>query len=379
MKVRNILSIALLAAGCLTASAQTAGDQMVDAFNPHWYVQGQVGGQYTLGERSFQDLVSPNVQVAGGYLFTPVWGLRLSANTWQSKGGSKFHDGNRFGWKYNYIAPSLEATCNLTNLIGWKPRLCNVGLFAGLGLNVAWNNDEAVDARSMVLAAYPGVDPSRCMNNYWDGTKCFMVGRMGAFLDFRVCKRLDVGLEVNCNVLSDAYNSKPADNADWYFNALVGVKYHIGKTTKKVRRDDPCAGKFVEKIVEKPVEKIVEKVVYKEAPATAAKSETLRRDIFFVIRGSEVSKAEMPKVEEVAAYLNKYPEAKVSITGYADKKTGNPTINVGYARKRAQIVADLLVKKFGIAKDRINVDSKGDTVQPYEQNDLNRVSICIAE
>ena len=123
----------------------------------------------------------------------------------------------------------------------------------------------------------------------------------------------------------------------------------------------------------------MEKVVYKDAPATAAKRETLRRDIFFVIRGSEVSKAEMPKVEEVAAYLNKYPEAKVSITGYADKKTGNPTINVGYARKRAQIVADLLVKKFGIAKDRINVDSKGDTVQPYEQNDLNRVSICIAE
>ena len=43
------------------------------------------------------------------------------------------------------------------------------------------------------------------------------------------------------------------------------------------------------------------------------------------------------------------------------------------------MVADILTKKYGIAASRIMVDSKGDTVQPYEQNDLNRVSICIAE
>ena len=87
----------------------------------------------------------------------------------------------------------------------------------------------------------------------------------------------------------------------------------------------------------------------------------------------------MPKVEDVVAYLNKYPEAKVTVTGYADKGTGNPKINVGYAQKRAQMVADLLVNSYGISRSRITVDSKGDTVQPYEQNDLNRVSICVAE
>ena len=87
----------------------------------------------------------------------------------------------------------------------------------------------------------------------------------------------------------------------------------------------------------------------------------------------------MAKIEDVASYLNKYPEAKVSITGYADKNTGNPTLNVGYARSRAQGVADVLAKRFGIERSRMMVDSKGDTVQPYEQNDLNRVTICIAE
>ena len=87
----------------------------------------------------------------------------------------------------------------------------------------------------------------------------------------------------------------------------------------------------------------------------------------------------MLKVEDVVAYLNKYPEAKVTVTGYADKGTGNPKINVGYAQKRAEMVADLLVNTYGISRSRITVDSKGDTVQPYEQNDLNRVSICVAQ
>ena len=87
----------------------------------------------------------------------------------------------------------------------------------------------------------------------------------------------------------------------------------------------------------------------------------------------------MAKVEDVVAYLNKYPDAKVSVTGYADKGTGNPRLNVGYAQKRAQVIANLLTNRFGIDRSRIMVESKGDTVQPYEQNDLNRVTICIAE
>jgi outer membrane protein OmpA-like peptidoglycan-associated protein len=107
--------------------------------------------------------------------------------------------------------------------------------------------------------------------------------------------------------------------------------------------------------------------------------EPLRRDIFFQIRDSRISQIEMLKVEDVANYLKKYPDARVTVTGYADKRTGNTKLNIGYAQKRAQSVADTLTARFGIQSSRITVDSKGDMVQPYEQNNLNRVTICIAE
>lgn len=380
MSFKKILFSALLAAGCLSASAQQQ-TATKEVFNPHWFVQAQMGGQYTLGEICFGDLLSCNAQIAGGYKFTPVWGVRLAVSGYQSKGGT---DLNYLGlgtktWKYNYIAPTADVTCNITNwIMGYNPkRLVDVGLLAGIGANIGFNNDEAWALRNEIGGKLSNAqDVAHHMSLAWDGAKARFVGKVGAYVDFHLSRRVDLGLEVNGNVLPDSYNSKYANNADWYFNGLVGVKVNLGKVSKTVAVT-PVAPTIVEKVVEKVIEKPVEKIIYKEREEV--KREALRRDIFFNIRGSEVSKTEMPKVEDVVTYLNKYPEAKVTITGYADKGTGNPKINVGYARKRAQMVADILVNSYGIARSRITVDSKGDAVQPYEQNDLNRVSICIAE
>ena len=66
------------------------------------------------------------------------------------------------------------------------------------------------------------------------------------------------------------------------------------------------------------------------------------------------------------------------LTGYADKETGNPKINMTLSEKRANNVADALKAK-GIAANRIVTDYKGDTVQPNLVPEENRVSICIVE
>jgi outer membrane protein OmpA-like peptidoglycan-associated protein len=86
----------------------------------------------------------------------------------------------------------------------------------------------------------------------------------------------------------------------------------------------------------------------------------------------------MKKVKDIADYLNKYPKATVKITGYADKGTGNPTINAKLAEKRVQAVAEALIKKYGIAESRITIDHKGDTEQPMEGT-ANRVTIAVAK
>ena len=374
MNFKEILYTALFAAGCLSASAQTT--QTVETFNHHWFIQAQGGAQYTLGEVSFDKLISPNAQIAAGYQFTPVWGLRLSVNGWQSKGGSKTTLGRKY-WKWNYVSPTVDATMDLTNLLGgYKKRLVSVGLLAGLGANVGWENDEANRLVTTGTLGNPVGNDVTYLRYLWDGTKVRFTGRAGLFVDFHVSKRVDLGLEANANILSDHYNSKKAENPDWYFNALAGIKVRLGKVTKTVTKEDPCGQTIVEKIVEKPVEKIVEKVVYKDKEVPAR--ETIRRDIFFDIRGSVINDSEMSKVDDIVAYLKKYPTAKVTVTSYADKGTGNAKLNKMYSERRAKTTTDILIKK-GIDPSRISTSAKGDTEQPYQENDKNRVSICIAE
>ena len=152
------------------------------------------------------------------------------------------------------------------------------------------------------------------------------------------------------------------------------------------------APKPVERVVEKIVEKVVEKPVQVQPSAftddqtantNAAEEvearEPLRRDIFFTINSTKIAAAEMNKVKEIADYLKKYSDAKVVVTGYADKGTGSAAVNARLAKSRAQIVVNTLIQKYRIARNRITSDSKGDTVQPFAENDKNRVSVAIAE
>jgi len=212
------------------------------------------------------------------------------------------------------------------------------------------------------------------MEYVWDGTKVRVAGRGGLTGDFRINDKISVGLEVNANVLSDRYNSKKAENADWYFNALAGLKINLGPThsTRFIPAPEPEI-RYVEKIVEKRVEVPV-------APEVKAeKIEPIRRDVFFTINSFKIVPAEEQKVKDIVEYMNKYPTAKVIVTGYADAGTGNDRINDRLAAQRADAVVKALKTTYGIPESRISYDSKGARVQPFAENDKNRVSICIAE
>ncbi len=384
---KTILS-GLLFLGVLSAQAQAQQQGTTEYdFAPHWYVQIQpLGLQYTLGELDFGDLNHYNVQAAAGYNFNKILGARLSVNAWSSKAGIEIDQSNypnrktdpktfRGEWKWNYVAPSLELTCNLSNaFFGYKhDRLFTLSGFIGVGANIAWGNDDAQTVNKNLIAWLGKFEPDQNLEYLWDGTKVNVTGRAGLMGDFRINDRFSAGVEVNANVLSDKYNSKKAGNADWYFNALAGVKVNLGPTytTRIIPPVEPeirYVDKIVEKIVEVPGKS---ETIIKVAP--------LRRDIFFKINSTKIRPTEVQKVADIANYLNDNPNAKVVMTGYADKGTGNATINARLAAGRAQAVKDMLVKNYNIPESRISYDSKGDTVQPFSENDKNRVTICIAE
>jgi outer membrane protein OmpA-like peptidoglycan-associated protein len=386
--VKTLLAVMLLSFSA-TAMAQAtyeAADGTKYEFQKHAFVNVEAGAQYTLGEAKFKNLLSPNVQLGLGYQFSPVFAARIQANAYQSKGG---WNGFRTAigsepytndYKFKYVAPGVDLMFNLSNLLcGWNPnRMFNLTAFVGGGANIAFSNGEANSIANtlMSLDAYN-------LDYVWDGTKVRLFGRGGLEAAFRLSEAVALTLEGNANILSDKYNSKNHSGgkmkADWYFNGLVGLRINLGKTYSKVLPPPPAPAPAPEP---QPEPQPVVRTAPVPAPAAAAVVETvepLRRDIFFLINKTNIRPEEAQKVRDIADYMQKYPNAKVVITGYADAGTGNDKINDRLAAGRADSVVKSLVNDYGIAQSRISYDSKGSRVQPFAENDMNRVTICIAE
>ena len=229
---KAILSCLMLM-GVLSAFAQEEPKGTTEyVFEPHWYLQLQGGAQYTTGEADFGDMISPTIQGAIGYQFSQNVGARLAVNAWQSRTGWRDDAGfNPHNFKFSYVAPAIDLTFDLSNIIaGFNPnRKLSFGAFLGIGLNYRMQCDDAKHAKSY-MDTYSYKDEFGWTPMYDDDACLFFKGQAGLTADFHINDAWSIGLEANFNMLSDRYNFKKVGNPDSYFNLLAGIKYNFGPT-----------------------------------------------------------------------------------------------------------------------------------------------------
>lgn len=92
--------------------------------------------------------------------------------------------------------------------------------------------------------------------------------------------------------------------------------------------------------------------------------------------GFVINKAEL--TEQSNAYLYQiaqaYKNTELVVKGYADAQTGNPEYNMELSKKRAEVVKNKLIE-YGATN--VITEAYGDTVQPFTNNDMNRVAIVV--
>ena len=348
MKMKKaILSCLMLLAG-LTASAQEQKGTTEYVFEPHWYVQLQAGGQYTTGEAKFGDLISPNVQVGVGYQFSKALGARFAVNAWQGKAGYSKEATDKLGfgdlnYKFNYFAPSIDLTFDLSNIIaGFNPnRVVSFGAFIGGGVNFRSTSDEAEQTRNLIK--FTSTDWTPMFENK---SAVLPFAQAGLTVDFKVSDAVKLGAELNGNILGDKFNFKDAGNPDSYINLLVGAKIALGKT---------YSTKFIP--APEPEIKYVEKIVEKEGGVREVKVENL---VFVTFaQGKSALTADAKKA------LDEIKEGKhVQIVGTASPE-GSKELNDKLSQARADVVADYLRAR-GIVVD----EATGKGVQGTTSNRL---------
>ena len=380
-------ALILAAAFALAFSAQAQ-----DTFYPGWTLGVQGGANYSTSNYwqvgQFQHL-TPNASINLGYDFSPWFGLRGSLS-----GPIGAFPQGKDAVKFNYAQLGLDAMFDICNMFRYKEsRFLSPYFFVGGAANYRFPVEQT--------KAYfgPGV-------------------RAGLGFNFRLAEGVHLGLELLDNALSNTWNT-PDDNEyfggdilywkrpfrwDDNFAALLGLKFDFGANAKrraalaaaeadaaeaaalaaaaKAAADKAAAEKAAaEKAAAEAAaaeRAAAERAAAEKAAAEAAraKARAIEENVYFELNKSILRDSELPKIDHIIAVMNQFPEAVVSLTGYADKQTGTPKRNWTLSQERAERVAQALVDA-GIAADRISTNFYGDTVQVSDIPEENRVSVCV--
>lgn len=355
MNMKSFIACAVLLGSSLLAGAQEKSPKE----NP-WFIQGQMGLSYSMGDVAFGRLLSPAATVAVGKYFSPVWGARLAFGGWRGRAG--------IGWRdkatsFNYFSTTVDGMMNLSQLIRrYHERLFDVSILAGIGFNRSFSHASS------------------------------FMGRLGLQGSLRLNEAMDFNVELMANGVSDRWNGRDDHGIDTYFDLSVGLTYKFGTGFRCAN----CTSVEYPEVVytEEEMNEMINMEREQAVRETAAKVDTvliepdcppaqvvqgIRSHVTFAIGRTVITDSQEMNVQAIANYLKEHPDSKASVTGYADKGTGTPEINHRLARQRAEAVRDCLVNKYGIQPERLTVSSMEGDEQPFAENDWNRVVIMIAD
>ena len=342
---------------------------VTNSFWANWFVQGNItwNAFYGVGETS---LVAPfrkfptgeghtglGFSAAVGKWFTPGIGLRAKVSGWRM--GSKDANGNN---PEKYMSGTGEVLFNVSNMIlGYdEQRFWNAIPYVGAGIY------KQGSYRSMLSIGL--LNTFRLTNRLaanlelgWGSMDC---GKAGLNLKNRLQHySLEVGLTYRLGNHKwkaapdmEAYRALTQGELDALNAQLADAVGEISNLNKQLddARKNPPLPVYSTKVVKQETAKVV------SAPVS----------IFFEL-GKSVSAAPRD-LENVAALAKTARENNlhVVVTGYADTKTGTPEGNMKISQKRADAVADQLVK-LGVSRDMITTVAAGG-VNTLANSDFNR-------
>lgn len=416
MKAKHIYGIAALCAAGMavpfgayaqkpevTESAVSVTEFTCDNSNKYfanwrdnWFIQIGAGINQPFVERGLDGIKTPGNNVyhkkmtavynfGFGRWFTPYLAFRVNA----------------FGGALHWDTPTIEQPTNgwtrakhanlnvdimwdmLNSICGVNPnRVFSVIPYAGIGGDCMWDIRDAAG------------NPAAATNIYNNGPRKMswtLPVSAGVQFRFRLCKYVDFFGEMRANFYGDNWNNvavgKPIEaNVTCY----GGFSFNIGgRSWEKYNECD-----YLSQIANLNNQVNVLRAENLEAAAAIASLESqlpcpevktatvapveqtpMLTTVRFKINSDVVSPEEQVNIYNVAEWLKANPKEKLMIQGYADKDTGTAEYNLELSKRRADEVADILVNKYGISRDRLTVKYDGSNVQPYDTNDWNRIVI----
>ncbi|PXV63374.1 OmpA family protein [Dysgonomonas alginatilytica] len=378
-KVSLLLCLAL--AG-ISATAQESGVSAEagrkatftrNGFWDNWFVGAGAGASVYFGpsdqHADFLDRMTVNPSVFVGKWFNPYLGVRFRGQ------GGKIHtfSGNQGQNMYSmtHVNATVDFMFNVTNYLGKynENRFYNFIPTVGVGYDHRFEN-------KFKHRGFNGPTFNASLLN-----------------TFRITDKLSAFAEVGGFIVERRFDRGPQGKTHWngIATGTAGLILKVGKVgfeeavlmdtdllndlngqINKLRRENDDLRN------RKP--NCPPAVVCPEAPVQVAAPDTyIPNVVFFRLNSANIDNNQEVSIYNTAQFLKSNPDAKIKIIGYADKLTGTAEYNLKLSERRARNVAKVLTDKYKISSDRIKIEWKGSSEQPYKENAWNRVAIFFAQ
>ena len=225
---------------------------------------------------------------------------------------------------------------------------------------------------------------------------------VGVLNTFRVCDKMAIHLELGWNrfeedmdgyqgnTVADSHVNRGWEDKDNLLYAELGLTFNLGKSTWN-KTPDVDALKALSQAQMDALNAQLNDAASENARLKnmlanqqPAETKTIREfvttpvSVFFNINKTNIaSQKDLVNVQAVAKYA-KENNSNINVVGYADSATGSANVNQVLSDKRAETVANELVK-MGVSRDRISTVGKGgvDDLSPISFN--RRATVQIAE
>ena len=325
-----------------------------NSFWDNWFISLNAGAQFSYlypeGSQEFKDRITFSGLAYVGKWFTPGMGMRLAYNGYQFQG---YED------KLNYMNLHVDALMNVTNMImGYNPdRLYSMIPYVGMGaVRVFDHNSYAFGFNAGILNTFR-------LNDSWkvnlemgalfaDKSMDGVTGPKRAFDDI-----FSVTAGITYTIGGDTWNNSPDISSLVMMNAA-----EIAALNEALAQEQSNNRNLRNQLAQKPKEIVKEKVISGDCM-------TAPQSIFFALNSATLaSDKDLVNLKAIAT-MAKQDNVKLHIIGYADSATGDAKYNQSLSMKRAQTIADQLVK-LGVNKANLTVEGKGgvSTLDPASYN-----------
>lgn len=355
----------------------------------------------------YTDIIDYSVMPKDHYRFAPTimvarqfnrpWGIEaqlMMADMYGQKNGRYFSG--------HLVDATLNLTLSINQMAIFGPIGDRWNIYAKLGFGLVYFRSRVRDLEDHTFKKVKDIYPfiSGYPNPYgWDEEDYLVIGYdrqgdptkkqkrksevvvpIGVGAQYRINERWDAGMELMMHSMTKDnldVNLSGADNDAYLFPTLT-LRYKIGKkdrrhpvwtykdfnlSQRRNRANDPLAMK-IDSLRQRLDELAANDSVTNDTTTIYAETivyeDDIQASVFFDFDKTEISSRSHKTLAQIAKAMKENKTSRVLIRGYCDAR-GTDQYNIRLSERRCQAVLDVLVKDYGIDKNRFVQDPKGES------------------